>query len=53
MLSRSDMKLYSKGGNSYRELVDFVNEHKIKKEDIVSMGETRDGLFMLIYFGEE
>lgn len=47
------MKLFSKGGNSLRELIDFVNENKIKKEDIVSMGETRDGLFMLIYFGEE
>lgn len=47
------MKLYSKGGNTLRELIDFVNEKGIKKEDIVSMGETRDGLFMLVYFGEE
>jgi hypothetical protein len=47
------MKLFSKGGNSLRELVDFVNEHKIEKENIVSLGETKDGLFMLVYFAEE
>jgi len=47
------MKLLSKGGNTMRELIDFVNQQKIEKENIVSLGETRDGLFLLIYFGEE
>ena len=47
------MKLFSKGGNSLRELVEFINEKKIKKEDIVSLGETKDGLFMLVYYAEE
>jgi len=47
------MKLLSKGGNTMRELIDFVNQQKIEKENIVSLGETRDGLFLLVYFGEE
>lgn len=36
-----------------RELIDFVNQQKIEKENILSLGETRDGLFLLVYFGEE
>ncbi|MBO6306350.1 MAG: hypothetical protein J6M55_02465 [Paludibacteraceae bacterium] len=47
------MKLLSKGGNTMRELIDFVNQQKIEKENILSLGETRDGLFLLVYFGEE
>lgn len=47
------MKLLSKGGNTMRELIDFVNQQNIKKENIVSLGETRDGLFLLVYFAEE
>lgn len=47
------MKLFSKGGNSIRELVDFVNQEKIEKENIVSLGPTPDGLYVLLYFGEE
>ncbi len=36
-----------------RELIEFVNQQNIQKENIVSLGETRDGLFLLVYFGEE
>lgn len=35
-----------------RALVDFVNAHSIKKEDIVEMSEMRDGTFVLLYFSE-
>ena len=47
------MKLYSKDGNTMRELIDFVNKNNIQKDNIISLGETRDGMFLLIYFGEE
>lgn len=53
MLSKSNMKLLSKGANTMRELTDFVNEKGIQKDNIVSLGETRDGMFLLVYFGEE
>jgi len=48
-----NMKLLSKSANKMRELVDFVNEKKIKKEDIIEMSEMKDGVCLLLYYGEE
>lgn len=49
----NDMKLRTETANTMRALVDFVNANKIQKENIVSMGPTKDGLYLLVYFGED
>ena len=46
------MKMMTQSANSMRELVDFVNRNGIKKEDVVSMMQTKDGTFLLTYFAE-
>lgn len=47
------MKLRTETANTMRALVEFVNANNIQKENIVSMAETKDGLYLLVYFGED
>lgn len=53
MIKETDMKLRTESANTMRELVEFVNEHHIEKDNIVSMAQTKDGLYLLVYFGED
>lgn len=46
------MKMYTRGFNTNKELVDFTNQKGIKKEDIVSIFVDKDGIFTLIYYAE-
>lgn len=41
------------GFNKMRELENYVNEHKIPKEDIINIIPTKDNDFQLIYYAEE
>lgn len=36
--------------NMMRDLEAFVNENKIKQEDIVNIFQTQDKLYMLVYY---
>ena len=36
--------------NKMKELTEFVNDKKIKKEDIVNIFQNADGLFTLVYY---
>lgn len=46
------MRMITRAFNQMKELTDYVNEHGIKKDAIVSTFGTGDGLFMLVYYGE-
>ena len=47
------MRMFVHSGNSMRELEEFVNENHIEKEQIFSMIQDRDGVWMLVYYAEE
>lgn len=47
------MRLQTQGANSMREIETFVNEHKIKKADIVSILQSKDGTYFLTYYVED
>lgn len=46
------MRMYSKGFNQMKELKDYVNENGIAKEDIVSIIQSKDGMFYLTWYAE-
>ena len=47
------MKLCTMGFNKMRELEDYVNEHRIPKEDIINIIVTKDNDIQLIYYADE
>ena len=47
------MKMHTYSVNKAVELDDYVNEHGIKKEDIVSTYQQKDGTFTIVYYAEE
>lgn len=47
------MELLTRSFNLKQELVNWVNEHGIKKDQIVDIFQDSDKLFVLMYFGEE
>lgn len=44
------MKMYTRSFNFKTELVDFVNENGIEKDQIISIFKENDGLFTIIYY---
>ena len=46
------MRMYTFGANSLREIMEFANANGIAKENIVDVFQTKDGDFMMIYYGE-
>lgn len=47
------MKMFTFAANDMRTINQFVNDHGIKKENIVSIFPAPDGTFLLSYFDEE
>ena len=47
------MKMFTFAANDMRAITQFVNDHGIKKENIVSIFASPDGTYLLSYFGEE
>lgn len=46
------MKMYTIAANDMREIQTKVNELGLKKDQIVSILQSADGTFLLIYYGE-
>lgn len=46
------MELLTRSFNRKQELVDWVNEHGITKDQIVDIFQDNEKLFVLMYFGE-
>lgn len=46
------MRMLTKAANDMREINNFVNEQHIKKEDIINIFQTMDGIFLLVYYAE-
>ncbi len=47
------MRMLTKAANDMRAINDFVNEMNIPQEHIVNIFQSKDGVFMLVYFEEE
>lgn len=47
------MKIFAQSGNSMRDLTDFINANGIEKDQIVSIGQNNDGVFMLVYYSND
>lgn len=47
------MKMYTRAFNQMKELNTFVNENKIQKENIVSVLQSNDGTYLLVYYAEQ
>ena len=47
------MKMYTEAANSLRDINDFVNEHNIPQDSIVSIIQSNDGVYMLVYYAED
>lgn len=47
------MKMYTRAFNQMKELNVFVNENKISKENIVSVLQSNDGTYLLVYYAEQ
>lgn len=47
------MKMYTRAFNQMKELNAFVNENKIPKENIVSVLQSNDGTYLLVYYAEQ
>lgn len=47
------MRLYSRTFNKKVELLSFVNEAGIAKEDIVTVFQDKDGTYTIMYYGAE
>ena len=45
--------MFTFAANDMRVINQFVNEHGIRKEDIVNIFPSPDGTFLLSYFAEE
>lgn len=46
------MQMITKSFNTKREVDDYVNEHGILKENIVTTYQDLDGTYVLVYYGE-
>lgn len=46
------MRMYTRIFNSSREMDTFINEKKIKKENIVSVFQSQGGEFTIVYYDE-
>lgn len=46
------MKMYTCAFNQMKELNEFVNREKITQNRIVSIFQSVDGTYLLIYYGE-
>lgn len=49
----TSMKMYTKACNDKREITTFINEKGIKKDDIITVFQDHDGLYVLMYYAEE
>jgi len=47
------MEIRTIAGNDYRDVVSKANAEGIKKEDIVNIMQSKDGIFLMTYFVEE
>lgn len=47
------MKMFTKAANDMREINTFVNENRIPQENIVNIFQSKDGIYMLVYFTED
>lgn len=47
------MKMLTHAANDMREINNFVNRNGIPKENIVNIFQSKDGVYMLVYFAEE
>ena len=47
------MKMYTKACNDKREITTFINKKGIRKEDIITVFQDKDGLYVLMYYAEE
>lgn len=47
------MKLYIKSFNSKRDAEAFINESRIKKDQVVNFFPESSGLFTLVYYAEQ
>ena len=47
------MRMNTKGFNKMTELRDFVNREAIDQENIVNIFQSKDGLFVLVYYVDE
>ena len=45
--------MYTQAANDMREINNYVNDNHIPQEDIVSILQSKDGTYMLVYFAEE
>lgn len=46
------MKMYTQSFNTMRGLNEYVNENHISQDSIVTIYETNDGIFLLIYYAD-
>lgn len=46
------MRMYTRAFNKMRELTDFVNEHEIPQERIITIFESDEKNFILIYYAK-
>lgn len=46
------MKMYTRAFNRMMELDAFVNENGIQQSEIVSIFQSNDGTYLLVYYGE-
>ncbi len=47
------MKMLTQAANDMREINNFVNQNGIPQENIVNIFQSKDGVYMLVYFVEE
>lgn len=46
------MRMYTRAFNRMSELNKFVNDNGIQKDSIVSIFQSVDGTYLLVYYGE-
>lgn len=46
------MKMYTQSFNNARQANDFVNDHGIQKENIVTLFQNSDKTYLLVYYDE-
>lgn len=46
------MRMYTRGFNSMKDLNDYANAAGIAKDRIVSVFQSEDGTYLLVYYGE-
>lgn len=46
------MKMYTEGFNSMRDVEKFINSKGLQKDAIVSILQSNDGTFFLLYYDE-